>query len=89
MQTIVTKYHGPTNTRGSRISASCAAGRISLAYDHALNADGNHDAAALALINKLGWYGQYYASGWFRGGQPDGTGNVYVLGDPRNRLIEA
>jgi hypothetical protein len=55
MQAIITTYHGPTNTRGSRITAKCAAGSVSVGYDHALNIDGNHCAAAQALRAKLGW----------------------------------
>lgn len=30
MQAIETRYHGPTNTRGARVSARCEAGRITL-----------------------------------------------------------
>lgn len=55
MQAIRTRYHGPSNTRGSRISAQCEAGRIYVGYDHALNLDENHVAAATALRVKLGW----------------------------------
>lgn len=55
MQAILTKYHGPTNTRGSRISAQAASGRIYLSYDHALNLDANHEAAATEYANRLGW----------------------------------
>lgn len=54
-QAIQTTYKGPTNARGSRIIAVCDAGRITVSYDHALNADGNHRAAALALCAKLQW----------------------------------
>lgn len=55
MQAIRTRYHGPTNTRGSRISAQCAAGRLSVPYAHALDLTDNHRAAADALIAKLDW----------------------------------
>jgi hypothetical protein len=54
-QAIVTKFIPVTNTRGSRISAKCEAGRIVLSWDHALNPEENHKAAAMALIKKLGW----------------------------------
>ena len=60
MQAIRTKYHGPTNTKGSRISAQCEAGRICVHYDHALNIEGNHKAACDALRAKLGWDSEYY-----------------------------
>lgn len=55
MQAIQTKYLGPTDTRGSRIRAVCEAGSVTVGYDHSLNAEGNHKAAAKALCEKLGW----------------------------------
>lgn len=55
MQAIITKYLGPTDTRGSRIKATAAAGSVTLSYDCALDSDGNHRAAAEALCVKLGW----------------------------------
>lgn len=60
MQAITTKYVGPTNTRGSRIIAKAAAGSLSVGYDHGLNLDENHSAAAQALVKKLGWTGPNY-----------------------------
>ena len=75
-QAIVTRYHGPTNTRGSRVSAKCAGGRVSVPYDHELNAGDNHAAAAASLAAKLGWTGRMVG-----GGTPDGTGNVFVFAD--------
>ena len=36
MQAIETRYLGPTNTRGSRIKATAAAGSITIHYDDAL-----------------------------------------------------
>ena len=54
-QAILTRYHGATNCRGSRISATCAAARIFVSYDHALNPGGNHEAAARKLAEKLEW----------------------------------
>lgn len=61
MQAIRTRYHGPTNSRGSRISAKCEAGQVSVSYDHALSIDGNHKAACDALVKKLGWNTERYA----------------------------
>lgn len=60
MQAIQTSYKGPTNTKGSRIIAKCAAGRIVMGYDHALNIEENHKYAAVLLTNKLGWTGKQY-----------------------------
>ena len=62
MQAITTKYAGPTNTRGTRIIAKAAAGRVSVGYDHALNLEDNHAAAAQALAAKLGWTGPNYGT---------------------------
>jgi hypothetical protein len=62
-QAIFTAYHGPTNTRGSRVSAKCEAGRLSLPWDDALDSEGNHKAAAQALIKKLGWDDRAWAFG--------------------------
>ena len=75
-QAIVTRYHGPTTTRGSRVSARCAGGRLSVGYDHALNASADHAAAAAALAAKLGWTGRMIG-----GGMPDGTGSVFVFAE--------
>jgi hypothetical protein len=52
MFAILTRYAGPTNTRGSRIIATWDGGRLSRPYDHALSAPGNHAAAALAAFTK-------------------------------------
>jgi hypothetical protein len=62
-QAIVTKYHGATNTKGSRISATTGAGiRVYVAYDHALNIDQMHAAACEALLAHMGW-----GDGWVGG----------------------
>jgi hypothetical protein len=76
MQSIYTKYTGPTNTRGSRIRATTSggAGSVSVPYDHALDTDENHDEAAKKLAAKLGWEGEMV-----RGTAPKGHGNVYVF----------
>jgi hypothetical protein len=55
MQAILPKYLGPTNTRGSRVSAQAQAGRVTIGWDDALNSDENHRAAATALLAKQGW----------------------------------
>lgn len=71
MQAIITKYIPCTNTKGSRIQAKCEAKTICVGYDHALNVEGNHIAAARELIEKLGWDGE-----WVNGGTA--TGYVFV-----------
>jgi len=58
MKAIVTKYHGPTNTRGSRISASDGDGnRVSIPYPHELDREDGHYKAACALRDKMQWGG--------------------------------
>jgi predicted RNA binding protein YcfA (HicA-like mRNA interferase family) len=58
MKAITTTYHGPTYSRGSRIVASEPDGkRITVSYNAALNSDKNHAAAAIALLERLGWTG--------------------------------
>lgn len=61
MQAVKTKYYGPTNCRGSKIIASCEAGKIQMPYRHELNIDENHRAACVALIKKLWWDSGYYS----------------------------
>jgi hypothetical protein len=58
MQTISTKYVGPTNYRGSRIIATSASGRkITVSYDPAVSSESAHMNGVIALAEKLGWKG--------------------------------
>lgn len=78
MQAIITKYHGPTDRRGSRVSATAAAGRVYLAWDDALNSEQNHAAAAHALAAKMEWTGPRYGR-LVSGVLPDGsTAHVFT-----------
>lgn len=68
MKAIVTKYLGPTNSRGSRIKASAEGVKsITISYDHALNIDDLYRKAAQALADKYQWKGKLVA-----GQLPDG-----------------
>lgn len=69
MQAIETSYWGPTETRGSRIRASCEGGSLYVSYDHALDPEENHYAAATALCNKLGWDAARFFGGHLASGQ--------------------
>jgi hypothetical protein len=80
-QAIVTKYIGPSNTKGSRIKASAAAGSVTIHIDNALNIENNHAKAAEALAEKLGWGGN-----WFIGGLPDDTGYCFVCAEGLDAL---
>lgn len=61
MVAIITKYVGPTNHRGSRIIVKSNAGkvsRISVSYDHALDIEENHIAAAHEYARRNDWLEQ-------------------------------
>lgn len=73
-QAIVTKYHGPTNTRGSRVSAACDAGKVFLVWDNGLDYSSNYMAAAEALVRRLVWQGL-----WRGGGMPSSSPYGYCF----------
>jgi len=53
---VETRYHGPTNTKGSRISVSFVGSRKgskTYSYRHALNSEENHIAAAVEWLQQL------------------------------------
>lgn len=81
MQAITTKYHGPGNVRGSRITATCDAGRVTVPYDHAHDRQANHQQAALALVRHLGWADHLARWGLWSGDLPGAdTGMVHTFG---------
>lgn len=50
---IVTKFIGPTNSRGSRVKATTPGGHsITLNWDHALNSGENHNRAAKECVKR-------------------------------------
>lgn len=55
MQAIRTKYLAPTNTKGARIKVQAQAGYIILGWDHSLDAESNHAAAASEYVDRKGW----------------------------------
>jgi len=92
MQAIITKYLPATNTRGSRIKASCERGSITIDYPHELSGDAVHIAAADALVAKFvkedkGKYGTErnpWESPRVCGEMPDGCAHVFsgLAGNP-------
>ena len=57
MQCITVKTHGYAGTY--RISATISSGkRMYVQWDYALDVDGNHNAAALAMGRKMEWTGR-------------------------------
>lgn len=79
LQAIVTKYHGPTNYKGSRISARAEAGRVIVSYDYALNVDENHKSAAQALAERLGWTEAKGYPALVGGALPGNAGYCFVM----------
>lgn len=54
MQAIICKYLRPTNTKGARVKAFCAAGSFTVGYHSSDRSDPHLDAAE-GLCKKLGW----------------------------------
>ena len=79
LQAIQTKYHGATNSKGSRISATSASGiKVFISYPHELSGVDCHAKAAEALVRKLDWIGEgtSFDSKFVAGGTH--TGYVFV-----------
>jgi hypothetical protein len=84
MQAITTKYLVATNTRGSRIKATCAAGSITIGYPHELSGMAVHAKAAKALVEKLGWGHAHY--GDLMGGQLASGEYVFVFNNESSKV---
>lgn len=80
MKAIRTRYHGPTNSRGARISATDNDGNtVRVPLDYGLDDNQRHAAAARALCAKMSWHGALQG-GWAGGDW------VWVWADERNRI---
>ena len=55
MQAITVKMLSPTDTKGSRVKATAAAGSVTLPRDYALTDSRNAYRAAIALADKYEW----------------------------------
>lgn len=76
MQTITTKFIGPSNTRGARVKATTASGMSHVVpYDYEMG-NKSYAVAALALARKLGWSGSL-----IEGDTRDGKVFVFSTGD--------
>ena len=84
MQAINTKYLSATNTRGSRIKATCQAGSVTIGYPHELSGMACHAAAAKALVEKLGWGHAHYGD-LMGGGLPSGD-YVFVFNNESSKV---
>lgn len=76
-QAISTKFLPPTNFKGARISVSAEAGRKVYEWDHALNPEENHEAAARAYAVEKGWLKRHRLVGGAATCNPNGY--VFVL----------
>lgn len=87
MQAITVKYLGPTNTKGARYKAICAAGAVTVAYDYSLNTQGNVKQAIKALCAKLGWVWEEHSSlyRWHVGQDHKGDWQAVCV-DPFNQV---
>lgn len=74
MQAIITKFLGPTNTKGSRIKATSWDGSVTVTYNYALDSLNNHRAAADAVCYSLGGDWRIVASA----SMPDGRGYAFT-----------
>ena len=71
---IITRYLGPTDTRGARIRASDSDGnRVICSYPYELSGEAVHRVAAEELCRKMNWPGKLVA-----GGLKDGYAFVFV-----------
>lgn len=92
MISITTKFIGPTNYRGARISATVSdygsdgeqaackdgrGGRLVVDWNHSVGVDENHRLAAMALAKRCGWDGE-----WVGGEAPDQRGYTFVRNLP-------
>lgn len=81
MQAIITKFIGPTNTRGARIKATWQRfdGEVKrvLSYDHKVSERDNHAAAAMALVREYSDGG----NNWTAGELPNGGYAFVMLGE--------
>lgn len=81
MQTITTKYLGPTDTRGSRIKVSSYWGSKTYSYDHSASCP--HDAAferfMNEVVNEMSTKRRTEFKLAAKGGLPDGKGVAYIV----------
>jgi len=78
MQTVQTRYLGPTDSRGARIKAFSEGfpRGVTTSYGY-LSSTHEHARTALAFIKAREWYGL-----WVGGGAADRRGEVYVCLQP-------
>lgn len=80
-QAITTRYHGPTNHRGTRVSARAQVGRRFYPWDYSRNPEENHRKAAELFATEWGWLTlEGRPPRTLAGGaMHDGTGYTFVI----------
>lgn len=83
-QAIVTRFLSPTNTRGSRIRATCSRGSIVIGYPDELSGAACHAEAVAQLLARFAKedgsdksFGR--ARDWVCGGMPEKHADSYVF----------
>ncbi len=76
-QAIVTRYHGPTDRHGARISAKSQAGQKFYPREYALDADDDFTRCAEIYARSLDWLrpGEKLVGG----GLPDGNSAAFII----------
>lgn len=91
MQAIITKYIGPSNSRGTRIRASIknnftsTTTTIYTSYDSGLSERDNHAYAAMALVRKI--MDLDSGNNWTCGELPNGGYCFVMLGEEFSRTF--
>jgi|SRR5579875_747240 len=68
MRVIQTRFHGPGNVRGARISARDEAGNTAvIPYPYELSIEGAHRKAARQLCDKMDWHGTLLGDAFKKG----------------------
>lgn len=82
MTAILTRYHGPSNIKGSRVSAMAGNGhRIILSWNSAWDGVRNHATAAQELRTRMGWKGKLV------GGTLDNGNMCWVFANKHSPVI--
>lgn len=79
MQTVITKYIGPTNRRPSRVKATCWRKCATVSWDDRYGSEENHKAACEALIKELEADSDYEWSILAHGSMPDDSGRAFII----------
>jgi len=79
MQTLITKYYSPTNTKPSRIKVTSWKGSKFYSRDYSLGVNDNHVfAAALYIGNQLNTQDHEWKI-VAKGEMPDNTGKAFII----------